>query len=556
MPNLLIFIWIFSGTFSLIGWGLLVAPLVDFSLKDDSSRLWIAPHLFLLGLLTLTGLALFINFWFPLTHQIGLLTLPIGLCAFVFLKRRISHLKFTAYAVWFASAWVLLALPFQQFSGDAGLYHLQFMQWIAEKPVFLGLAHLQTRFGFDSSWLMFVSMLRVDWLGLLLPVQSPWGHYIVAELIIRAFLYWWVALSICSAVLGEDKRAGTLPLYISLILILTIYFWRMKETSTDVAPNIIAVAAWLCAFQAWFDTRVQSEFERLRTFLVMLCALTFVVISKLSVLPIALMVLPLWWRVRPPLKRVALIVAALAVIVMLWLTRNFLLSGCLIYPAVVTCVDVPWALGVKQAAFETWDIITFARLNGVSQDHSVRDYVTNFSFHWLQLWIPSYVKTFYFRTAIIGILLGIIAAGVGFRNRLPRDLTTFLGVSMIVSAMGYVYWIVLGPDPRFSWVFLFLICLSVMTYGFSKMSAVPSVWRISLNASRSKLCIRYLAVCMPLLAFLMPMEFSFAHDFTTEYEKRDYQGQVFWVTTGGSYLCGDKIPCTTSIHNGLGWIVR
>lgn len=540
-----------------MGYGLVVASLMNRTLGFGPKQEWFAPHLFLLGLTTLTGLGLLANFWMPMTHFPGLLTLPCGLLAFAALRRRVAAKRQTLISVWFATALVMLIVPLHQFSHDAGLYHLQFMQWIAERPVFLGLGHLQTRFGFDSSWLLFVSTQRNDAIGELLQMPSPWAHYVAMELMIRALLFWWAALGVYKAISEHSVKDGAVPLYLSVALILSVYLWRMKETSTDVAPNIVAIAAWLSAFQAWFEVKGQKPSEGLQSFLAMLYALTFVMISKLSVLPIVLLAIPLWWRVRPSLKVIFYPAVALMAIVALWLIRNLIISGCLVYPAVATCLPVPWSIGVKQAAFEAWDIITFARLNGVSTDHSVRDYVTNFSFHWLQLWMPSYVKTFYFRTACIGVVLGVLASLFWWRNTLPKDLKHFFSTSIVVAALGFIYWLVLGPDPRFSWVFLFIICTSVLTIGFSKAPKASGVARVAIWSHGSGRAITYVA-CVGLfcLAVLFAPNFAFEHDFHTEYMRQAYRGVDFWVTSGGVGLCGDKIPCATSIHNGLDWIVR
>lgn len=541
-----------------MGWGLAVTGLVDRSIAPHLRGVWIAPHLFVLGLVTVTALGMLANFWLPMTENAGLLTLILGLASFLLQWRRISNPATVLMTLWLAIAWVWLVLPFEQFSFDAGLYHLQFMQWIASEPVFSGLAQLQTRFGFDSSWLLFVATQRINLVDLTGLDVSPWVHYVSVEIMLRALLFWWSALAIRRAILDKDSHSGTVWLHVSLVLMLSIYLWRMKETSTDVAPNVMCVAAWLCGYQAWVGDRMRDATLVLRSFVVMLFALTFVIVSKLSVLPMVLLVIPVWWHLRATLKSLLLPVALLSGMVLLWVVRNFIISGCFVYPAAITCTTVPWSLGAKQAAFEAWDITTFARLYDVSPNKLVRDYVTNFSLNWLSLWAPNFARTFYFRAPVAGVVVGLAAGLCFYRRRLPMELSSYLQVSIVLGIFGFCYWLVLGPDPRFSWAFPFIICLSVMTLGLAR---VPVTYltalrgrvahKLNLGKSLSVVCILVL-----MLTILKTSNFSFAQDFKTEYAREEYLGRTFWLMTGGIGLCGDKIPCTTHFHDGLVWVIR
>lgn len=556
--NALIFGWVFLGTLSLLGWGLVAATLAERFSRSDRRDAWFAPHLFLLGLAFLTALGLLANFWVPITPYAGMLTLPLGLLVVVLQRRRIASFGNVLLTIWLAVAWVWLVLPFEQFSFDAGLYHLQYMQWMAQRPVFPGLAQLQTRFGFDSSWLLFVATQRIDLESLFGISVSPWLHYVSAELMFRALLFWWAALAIKAAVSDKGRPTGVVTLYVVLVLMLSVFLWRMKETSTDVAPNVVAIAIWLCGFEAWMVARAQQSVLAVRSFTAMMGSLAFVVVSKLSVLPIALLALPVWWVVRPRLREIAFPLALFGLMLLCWLIRNVILTGCLVYPAAVTCTSLPWSLGAKQAAFEAWDITTFARLYGQTSTDALRDYVTHFSLDALLLWAPKFFKSFYFRAPVAGVGVGLLAWGLFRRSKIAADLSGYLGVSLMIALLGFSYWLILGPDPRFSWVFSFIGAVSVMVLGLAR-----------LPTARFESCLgrwsstRYARLVPPVLCagvlcvtLLRPPGFSFDYDLQTAFVQEPYAGQLFWRATGGIGLCGDKIPCATYFHDGLVWIVR
>ena len=558
MVNALIFGWVFLGTLSLLGWGLLAAGLAERFGRLDNRDAWFAPHLFLLGLTSLTALGLLANFWIPITNQAGALTMPLGLLVVVLQRRRIATLGMVLLALWFAVAWVWLILPFEQFSFDAGLYHLQYMQWMAQRPVFPGLAQLQTRFGFDSSWLLFVATQRIDLDALFGLNVSPWLHYVVAELMLRALLFWWAALAIKAAVSGKDRPAGEVTLYVVLVLMLSMFMWRMKETSTDVAPNVVALAVWLCGFESWMAARAQQSTQAVRSFSAMMCSSAFVVVSKLSVLPILLLLLPVGWVVRPRLREIAVPLALFGLMLSLWLIRNVVLTGCLVYPAAATCTSLPWSLGAKQAAFEAWDITTFARLYGNTSTDALRAYVTHFSWDALALWAPKFFKSFYFRLPAAGCVVGLLAWVFFRRFKIAAGLSGYLGLSLLVGALGFGYWLVLGPDPRFSWAFSFIATLSVMVFGLARLPTATFESCLGRWPSMryARLVLPGLCVGVLCLTLLRPPNFFFDYDLQTEFVQEPYAGQLFWRATGGIGLCGDKIPCATYFHDGLKWIVR
>ena len=50
-------------------------------------------------------------------------------------------------------------------SYDAGLYHIPYMNWVSAGPAPFGLANLEGRLGFNSSWLMFDAAFRMPYFG-------------------------------------------------------------------------------------------------------------------------------------------------------------------------------------------------------------------------------------------------------------------------------------------------------------------------------------------------------------------------------------------------------
>ena len=532
MIKAILAIWVGLITASLIGWGCLAQVLL---VQFNPDKKIDPPHALMAGLFVITLLGLIANFWTSLTVYAGLYTILPGFVLLFLYRNMLAAAKSTWIAAVAAMAWVVWGLPYDSLFNDAGLYHLQFEQWIAHSPILWGLANVQTRFGFDSTWLIFVSAVRVD-LG---PSVSPWMHAIAADMAIRAFLFWWLIVGFGGALKLQDPLGKAF--YGSGFIFLSLFLWRMREAGTDNPANLIAIAIFLMLYESY---RFHDRFEVQRA-IAAICGVALLVTSKLSILPLALLAAPIIFSAQLSWKQFFVICLTASLLVVAWIIRNFVLTGCLVYPAAITCMDVPWGLGAEMARSEAWSVTAFARTHmgpGIILQRSMES-VTNFSFEWFLEWLKHFPHTYYFRVTLSAISVGVIGWVLWGRKQAQR-LNAWLWLPLVVSFLAFLYWLILGPDPRFAWAIFYIVSVVSVSLIWGKTTSAAG----SLDARSVNIFVCMLIAAVGLLIGVYQNNSIDSYRFTryalTPFE---YEGVTFYL--GETDHCGEQLLCVGNAKN-------
>lgn len=400
------------------------------------------------GMLGLAGLglaslaAVTVNFVAPVTWHLAVVLTVAGLVAFAGIVGSLQR------AQWFflAAAAVVVAVvaPSLPLGSDGGLYHLPAQLWLVEEKAVFGLANLHGRFGFNS---LNEVLLSLGW--------PPDNQLSLARLLSGLPAVFGCALlyDLSRSTTDEsDVRylsifAGAGLAFASLYIAL-----RVGWLNTDIAPATYSLASVLLGYVA-----LRRNDATLILVSLLFAALatankgSAITVVLFPLAALAIMVARSGWppRVRP---RIGLI----TVLMLPWIGRSFVVSGCLFYPAVASCLPVPWA-ATDAAALDTQWAIAWAR----APDTGLV-YLTGWS------WLPVWFGTERWR------LLALIAAaigGIGLTALTPRgtlqgrDLTPPLLVSAW-AVLAVAFWFLSAPAFRFGIAPLLLL------------AAVPGLWAV------------------------------------------------------------------------------
>lgn len=188
-------------------------------------------------------------------------------------------------------------------------------------------------------------------------------------------------------------------------------------------------------------------------------------------LPLLLLPLLIFWlaqRHLPILERrtVALVAGGLLFFLGAWFIRNFILTGCLVYPVNATCVySLPWTVTPFQVQNEAAEIASWARQPFASPTTVMANW------DWLVPWLQEL-------SGVLDLWLAFAAFGVGMVLLLVRRKHTngynarvmllLLGVLFV----GGTFWFLTAPDLRFGVSWFWAIGLIVLALGLYKMFAV------------------------------------------------------------------------------------
>ena len=329
--------------------------------------------------------------------------------------------------------------------GDAGLYHIPHQLLIRDEKIIFGLANLHTRYGF-SSLLEYIGAPL--WIG----EQFKLLAYMQASFLLAWILFLWQLIR------SEDRRIAALAwLTVASQLCYSLYF-DFSYTSTDNASGMLFAMAFLSGIIILLqDAPVKN---RKLTALFLYAAMAYM--CKLSALIVLLwagyVTLALLHAKRITWKQVLRCGALPALMLMVWEMKSFIVSGCLLYPMVPSCLDVVWS--AKASAIENSNGITaWARQPGA-------DMRPLHSWSWLgDWWWPNNWKF----CAFIAIALSVCMGAYLYLGRvtLPRQNRIMLPAFALLMA-ALAMWFFKAPTARFGiGVFLILTPVTIITlWGF------------------------------------------------------------------------------------------
>lgn len=310
---------------------------------------------------------------------------------------------------------------------DAGLYHIPHQLWIRSEAVVLGLANLHGRYGFNS-FLEYVSApLWID------------GQYFKLLAYMMAVYPLSYGLFLWSLWHKNDAHSKVIALLSAASVAIFGAYLKFGYASTDIPAGI----CFAIAFFYGFSLVLQKESVGRKEWFVIFCcsflAIAFKPSSALLVVWLCYVMGVVLWHKRttwPLLLSAAILPIFLGVI---WLFRNYLISGCLLFPVSMTCVDTVWSQ--KTLAMEYSDIITaWARQPAVGLEPLA-------NWRWFYEWWIGRHGIF-----ILGVAANIIlAAGlyvIYFKEVLSKERKIFLpGVLFVVGTL--FFWFIYAPTPRF-----------------------------------------------------------------------------------------------------------
>ncbi len=423
-------------------------------------------YIFVLGLLSLTSFLAFLSFFVPInffvkTAIIAFLALFFSLnhrFLQVFRTSNYLDLKKTLALLFFLIFFISsLALPFNY---DTGLYHLQAIQWAENQPVVFGLGNLHGRLAFNSHFFLLAAFFNF----------LSQNFYILNAVLFFAFSVY------C---LQKFHK----PLYFSALFFSFYFYYKWISSPT---PDILAT---LLVFFILLETSEKLKSNSKPIFdsewFVILSVAFFLLTLKLSNLPILLVFavfVPSVWNygLKPilrakkrifffgifnasslcrsfDLQKKSIFFFGLfnAFVISLWLGRNLILSGYLVYPfPALDWFGFDWKIPISKVVEEKFLVEIWAKIPP-DVSHISRDLPLTFA-DWFPIWLEarpnSLLEKIMFFGTIILIPFGIYRL---INKSQPKAYATIsYGIVFGISLGGLLFWFLTAPDFRFAHGFL------------------------------------------------------------------------------------------------------
>jgi hypothetical protein len=344
---------------------------------------------------------------------------------------------------------------------DAGLYHLQASEWLRNEPVVFGLANLHGRFGFNSSWLANVTLFRTEGVDLN-------GAMIAGQIILLLTLVFFLKPVVSSSSIVREPLSSSFAVFALLI-----FLYLVKSNDFVFSTWILtdAPAQLLCVISAYMfirhDERLKRGDNTAKDQILLWVLVSYAVTIKLSILP--MIILPIIattneFSLRRNYRTTLVAVGLSSIFLAIWVVRNILISGCVVYPVAFSCIEsLPWAIDPKQAIMEKNWIVSWARRPGQFYDENLSSW-SWFSGWWLQhvgltLW-----------TYFISITATTVSMALAIQYKYSKPNTTSQSALLpqsnraifnlvLTLFIGIGFWFFTAPDFRFGFSYFLVLAL-------------------------------------------------------------------------------------------------
>lgn len=385
-----------------------------------------------------------ISLWFPCNHYV--LTL-FTIIAFLYwglnrikLKRHIQSAKHIYHTlsknqiiavvlfIFIIVLYLLLPEPFY----DATYYHQQQIRWIAEYPTVPGLANLEDRYGFNSNYLLLSALFSLRFFSenILYAIQSLFFVLLLINTLIRLF------------------TSGYNIKYVILLTVFCILFilsgWYFKDSNTDIIPLLFI-------FYYIVKTTLSPNWLKEQPLLACLLPITLITFKvSVAVFAIACLIPAIHLIKKKNAKKIIFIVSTSFLIVGLWLIRNVITSGYLIYPLPLDLFSFDWKVPMGVLLLEKEHVEAWARYS--------------FSIDWYYDTSPSsmdLLKYYFNNFLLIVILLSpLLFIYCKIKKHAINNNTLII---YLISVLGIVFTLLEAPGFRFMNGYIFG-CLFIILF--------------------------------------------------------------------------------------------
>ena len=337
------------------------------------------------GCFFLGSLSLLINFFFPINIVVTNIILILGILQFLYffksIKKELIFFLLITLLAFVTGIYETSNRP------DAGLYHLPYISNLNENKIIIGLNSLHSRFGF-TSFLQYISSVfnnsffsnkAIFFPNLILFSSSLFYFFrlctnskISNEIKVLA-LFFGISIGVDMnrfSEFGNDENAHML--FFIFIINFIIYFNKNNNETNNYIKILLVLTLFLFMIKVTYSILIF-----ILIFIIINSFKTFVFFEKLNIF--------------------------LFFIFCLWILKNFLISGCLIYPIENTCFDkLLWANNLYTA--ESLSAEAWAKGYPDSKiKYEFAKYIANFE--WLSTWLGNH---FIFILKKLSVILSIL----------------------------------------------------------------------------------------------------------------------------------------------------
>jgi len=267
------------------------------------------------------------------------------------------------------------------FEYDSGLYHLPYQNILRNEKIIFGLANL-SRFGFSSFQEYITSVI--------------WSHnFIFHKFFLGSFLSFFFLFL-------DDLRKTRLNLdnlyfYFSLLTLPFISrYFTIYATGTDLTTGILLVLQFYFFIKIFLIYNFKKKIDISDLQILIILTFLSVTFKGSSILSLILFFLIIFFSIKS-FKFLKLIIFKnifVLFLIFVWILKNIIISGCIIYPISFSCLNFLDWNAMSQAKQDSLAVTTWNRQPYVGHEDTLLSYNWLFNY-WFKTYLPFILSTLF-----------------------------------------------------------------------------------------------------------------------------------------------------------------
>ena len=401
-------------------------------------------YLYFIGIIFISFISLILNFFTPLTPLINSIVYILIIIAYSIKKKFILNKENINFLLISSFITFLLIIYSNVNRPDAGLYHLPYTSIVNENKIIFGLSNIHFRFG-HVSILQYLSATNNNFLFLENGISIPLASIVSFFYIYFFYDIWKVA---------TKKETSNLGNFFSLFVLMYIAFkiGRYSEFGNDAIPHL----SFFYLISYLLKTKIK---EISLNKILFISVFTFINKSTLGLIFIAPIII-FFLQNRFKLKKIFYSLFSLpALLLYLWLIKNIIVSGCVIYPIKLTCIkNLSWT-DIQKTANVNIESDAWSKgwPDRMDKNISMEEFSKNLN--WIQAWSNKHLKHILNIIIPYIIILVIITLYIKVKfkkiiSKNNKDLKVRFFLCLIISSVGTFSFLLLFPLYRYGYSYI------------------------------------------------------------------------------------------------------
>ena len=399
---------------------------------------------FFIGAIILSFIGLLLNFFIPLSPQINSLIYVLIIIIFLLKNKLNFDANILIFLIIASLITFFLLIKSNVNRPDAGLYHLPYISLLNENKIIFGLSNIHFRFS-HVSIMQYLSAMNNNFLffenGVSIPLAS-----LVSFFYVYFFYDVWKVF--------RNREYPDISKFFSLFILIYISYKinRYSGFGNDAVGHL--------SYFYLISYILKNNLEKINFDKVLLISV-FIFINK-PMLGLVFFIPLILFFIKNNFKFIKIlnpIFSLPTLLLCLWLIKNIITSGCVVFPIKTLCIEkLPWTniqrISEAKLEGEAW---SKAWPDKIDQNISMEEF--NKDFNWVKAWSKKHLK--YILNIIIPytIVLSFIIFYVKYRFKNSiivknKDLKIRLALCVVTGLMGTIAFFYIFPIYRYGYSYI------------------------------------------------------------------------------------------------------